>query len=357
MSNLRRFLVCGSRRFNNYYILYRYLKQYLPKGAIIVSGGATGADTLAKIYGELNGHPVEEYLAKWDVFGKSAGMRRNADMAANSDHCIAFWDGISHGTKDMIDRMEKRGAPVTIVDISEDDIIKPHLDCVVHVNHDEFDVYIGRKMYSFEESILANPYRMNANTTRLMVIAMFADKFLKDPKMIRYALTITDKKFGCWCSPELCHGDFLKWCLLTPSVHSELVKLADELEKKSDEHQNVQNKPREYKDQNPEKYIENGEAVPLYSKAKTKLFTGYNDVVYDGWKCYLEIKEKDVVRTNMHRTMKSDYDKPDDEAPRLFYTANDTTKIPIVYQQTDFADSPFKGGYWYVPACLVTRQN
>lgn len=357
MANLRRFLVCGSRRFNNYYIVYRYLQQYLPKGAIIVSGGATGADTLAQIYGELNNHPVEVYQAKWDTFGKSAGMRRNADMAANSDHCIAFWDGVSKGTADMIDRMKKRGCNPTIIDISEDDIIKPHYNTVVHINHDEFDVYIGRRLYGFEESPLTNPFRMNANTTRLMAISMFADKFLKDPKMIRYALSVSDKVFGCWCSPELCHGDFLKWCLDNLSVRSELNQLATELEQKENEDKIDQKTTKEYRDQNPEKYVENGEAVLLYSTAKTNIFTGYNDVVYDGWKCYLEIKDKDVVKSNIHRCAVSQYDKPDDEAARLFYTPNDNSKLRIAYQQTDFADSPFKAGYWYAPAFMVTKQK
>ena len=57
MSNLTRFCVVGSRVMNNYYIVYTYLKQYIPKDAIIVTGGAKGVDMLAEVYAEMNGHP------------------------------------------------------------------------------------------------------------------------------------------------------------------------------------------------------------------------------------------------------------------------------------------------------------
>jgi hypothetical protein len=41
--------------------------------------------------------------ADWDTHGKSAGFKRNKEMAEVSQGLIAFWDNVSKGTKHMID--------------------------------------------------------------------------------------------------------------------------------------------------------------------------------------------------------------------------------------------------------------
>lgn len=43
-----------------------------------------------------------------------AGIMRNAVMADNTDALIAYWDGISRGTKNMIDEARKKGLAVRI---------------------------------------------------------------------------------------------------------------------------------------------------------------------------------------------------------------------------------------------------
>lgn len=43
-----------------------------------------------------------------------AGIMRNAVMADNADALIAYWDGISRGTKNMIDEARKKGLAVRI---------------------------------------------------------------------------------------------------------------------------------------------------------------------------------------------------------------------------------------------------
>lgn len=68
----------------------------------IVSGLARGADTLGEEFAydfNIRFHP---FPADWDKFGKAAGYIRNGEMAQVSDYVIAFWDGKSRGTKNMI---------------------------------------------------------------------------------------------------------------------------------------------------------------------------------------------------------------------------------------------------------------
>ncbi len=50
----------------------------------------------------------------WDIHGKSAGHIRNAEMADYADALIAFWDGKSRGTANMIENARKRGLKIKI---------------------------------------------------------------------------------------------------------------------------------------------------------------------------------------------------------------------------------------------------
>jgi hypothetical protein len=95
--------------------------------AIIVQGGARGADSIAKIIGtELFGErQVETYPADWTRHGKAAGPIRNQQMLVEShqraeldghrlEHAVAFHADLAHskGTKDMVQRLERAGIPV-----------------------------------------------------------------------------------------------------------------------------------------------------------------------------------------------------------------------------------------------------
>lgn len=81
---------------------------------IIVSGTARGADQLGERYAERRGYTVERCPADWENYGRSAGMARNKNMAARSDALIAFWDGKSPGTKNMINLARERGLKVRV---------------------------------------------------------------------------------------------------------------------------------------------------------------------------------------------------------------------------------------------------
>lgn len=81
----------------------------------IVSGGARGADKLAVDYAKLRGYEYTEYYAEWTKYKLSAGHRRNVKMAEIVDRGIVFWDGMSKGTRNMIEALEARNKPVKIV--------------------------------------------------------------------------------------------------------------------------------------------------------------------------------------------------------------------------------------------------
>jgi hypothetical protein len=109
-----RVLVCGGRDYNHAYRVHHALQQ-LPSDAVIVAGGARGADTLAEHSALALGMQVEVYYANWELFGKSAGVRRNQEMLDSGiDYVIAFEGG--RGTADTVRRAEKRGIKVYFPD-------------------------------------------------------------------------------------------------------------------------------------------------------------------------------------------------------------------------------------------------
>ena len=111
-----RVIVCGSRGWTDREQIELRLSQLPPApSTVIVHGTARGPDSIAAQFAGLCGMTVEPHPADFDRLGKRAGPVRNEKMALlGADLCIAFWDGESNGTKDMIDRCHVHGIPVEI---------------------------------------------------------------------------------------------------------------------------------------------------------------------------------------------------------------------------------------------------
>ncbi len=118
-------IVAGGRDFQDYSLLKARLDHLLSNAIArgdqieIVSGRARGADSLGERYAKENGYPVKEFPADWDLHGRSAGFKRNAEMADYGTHLAAFWDGSSRGTKSMIDLAKKKGLVVRVTRYSQ----------------------------------------------------------------------------------------------------------------------------------------------------------------------------------------------------------------------------------------------
>lgn len=114
-----RLLVCGSRTLKApFSTVARKLIDINATTPItaIIHGGAMGADQAAGIWAIQ--HRIEQIVFKpdWTKHGKAAGPIRNQEMlSAKPDMVLAFWDGRSRGTEDMINRARKAGLKVEIV--------------------------------------------------------------------------------------------------------------------------------------------------------------------------------------------------------------------------------------------------
>lgn len=121
MADSHRIIVAGSRTFTDYKyfrdIVIGVLEKINYNIEYFITGRAPdGPDDMIYHFcrWDLNFDYIEK-KADWKKLGKAAGMVRNIEMAEIATGLIAFWDGKSRGTKQMIDEANKRGLEVLVV--------------------------------------------------------------------------------------------------------------------------------------------------------------------------------------------------------------------------------------------------
>ena len=115
-------IIAGSRSFNDYKLLIEEVQSILVNPDTfweIVSGTSKGADKLGERFAKDFNFKLSKFPAKWNIYGKAAGPVRNEKMAKYADILIAFWDGDSSGTKNMIELANKYNLEVHIIYYNE----------------------------------------------------------------------------------------------------------------------------------------------------------------------------------------------------------------------------------------------
>jgi hypothetical protein len=88
--------VVGSRGVKSCATLTRRLTELEP--AQVVSGGATGVDTLAASWARAHGVPLLELRPDYAAHGAGAPHVRNAEIVRRAGLVLLVWDGRSKGT-------------------------------------------------------------------------------------------------------------------------------------------------------------------------------------------------------------------------------------------------------------------
>lgn len=117
-------IIAGSRTFDDYSLIRHAIESSPWYRAIteVVSGAQRstrveddgslfyyGVDYFGEQWARSKMIPIKRFPADWHQYGKSAGPRRNEQMACYADALIAVWDGQSRGTSDMIRRAREHG--------------------------------------------------------------------------------------------------------------------------------------------------------------------------------------------------------------------------------------------------------
>ena len=83
----------------------------------LVSGGARGIDSCARMYAVSHNLPIKEVFPDYPRFGRAAPLKRNLQIVEYADEILAFWDGHSRGTAYTIRQAEKVGKKIRVVRI------------------------------------------------------------------------------------------------------------------------------------------------------------------------------------------------------------------------------------------------
>jgi len=124
--------IVGSKSFTDFNKLEEVILRIYDKDSLssVISGGAKGADKLAYEFAKKHNIKCVEKLADWsnlevphckvshkedgEPFNLWAGFNRNDEVIAESDEIIAFWNGKSGGTNDVIKKCNKIGKTLRV---------------------------------------------------------------------------------------------------------------------------------------------------------------------------------------------------------------------------------------------------
>lgn len=107
-------IIAGGRDYANYSFMKKQLNSLFRNvknthNITILTGGAQGADRLAEFYAKTHNFKVEKFIPDWNKYASNnpmkknpAGVIRNKEMVDEGTHLVAFWDGVSNGTKNTI---------------------------------------------------------------------------------------------------------------------------------------------------------------------------------------------------------------------------------------------------------------
>ena len=102
-----RVIIAGGRDFKDYDLLVKTMNHLLSNikdDITVVCGKARGADTLGEQYAKEYGYS-------------------NTEMAKNADALVAFWDGMSLGTRHMIEIARSRGLKVRVKRYDKESVV------------------------------------------------------------------------------------------------------------------------------------------------------------------------------------------------------------------------------------------
>lgn len=132
---MKKLLVAGSRTFQRWPqgfvdgTIERAIESMdFVKPYVLIHGGARGVDLMAGRWAASRSIDCEVFPAQWDLFGKSAGYRRNAEMVDAADAVIVIWDGQSKGTRHTMNlamdanSRKSFGLPFVFVSVDAEDV-------------------------------------------------------------------------------------------------------------------------------------------------------------------------------------------------------------------------------------------
>lgn len=114
--------IVGSRSINNDELVIDFINECYPNLSginLVISGGASGVDTIAEKYAKENKIKTKIFKPDWEKYGEQAHSIRNSNIISACKECIIIWDGYSECTKQDIDLCKEMNKKCYIYNLLE----------------------------------------------------------------------------------------------------------------------------------------------------------------------------------------------------------------------------------------------
>jgi hypothetical protein len=117
-----RVIIAGSSGFDDYTLFENKCNHFLSEkikthNIIILSGTSYRISSIINWYSYEHNLITIPFDAEWGKYGQCAGNISNEKMINCADAVIAFWDGKSKFTENLIDMAKSKGLPTVVVKI------------------------------------------------------------------------------------------------------------------------------------------------------------------------------------------------------------------------------------------------
>ena len=314
---MQRFLISGSSRFNNYFLFSKYIKDYMPKDAIMVTcGGDYGTDAMSREYSARNNILLEEYPVSSP--DKDSVVNRNHQIMGYVKSAVIFDDGRPGTVEHIKNTLMRSRKSVVVVEITPNDNIDCNIDCSEAYLKDYFNIS-----------------RMSEYTMHNLADAVLA--VLGKEEILQHILDAKETDFFKSDSVNMAAG-FSYWM-----KHNELPYLRQRL-------RHEERRKPETCHVSLEELIsiwnQKQHPAPVVTSEGLPVLTDFEDTVVDGRQLWLQANDNQVIKNNLWQTHEQMLDE-ESEPINSRYETKDTSDTRVFYRNTEFDASPFKSGYWY----------
>jgi len=81
----------------------------------IISGGADGVDSLAEKYADSKRISKIILRPRYELYGRSAPLKRNMEMVNMADAVLIVWNGHSKGTEFTLNYSKRKNKQITLI--------------------------------------------------------------------------------------------------------------------------------------------------------------------------------------------------------------------------------------------------
>lgn len=316
---MKRFLISGSSKFNNYYLFYRYVAYYMPRDCIIVTcGGSSGTDAMAREYSNRCKIPIEEYpVAHVD---KDSVYARNQQILEYCHSAIIFDDGKPGTAQHLRDLLFSTNKSVVVIEID------PILDTIDNY-YECLDPELNEYFHTFKRS--------ECNMQNLADAVMTV---MRSRNVLQRIIDLDDSKFVKSKSPDMGAG-FAHWIKANAVPEIKQLLALDERKRVKTSLVSLEEMIKIWGNK--------VHPVLVYTTTGLPVLRDYVDIIPEGNKLWLEADDSMVIKSNVWQT-REQIDNDELCPINSMYEAKDTSGTKIFYRNADFESSPFRSGYWYV---------